>query len=410
MVYGKIFHPEEKYAIDDVLVVKFNAPNSFTGEEVVEIHCHGGNAVASEIMKQLLTAGARIAEPGEFTKRAFLNGKIDLLQAEAVADVIHSKTTHELKASQMILQGHLSQQLYRLRERLKEMIIICELQLDFSEEDIELKELKDIKKGIDELIKLESDLLNTFEYGRILKEGIHAVIIGRPNVGKSSILNRLLKEERAIVSEHPGTTRDSIEEQLDIKGYLFKIADTAGIREDAGEIEQAGIARTKALLYKADLLLFVIDGSTGIIDEDREALIVAQQNRAAELIQLVNKIDLGVVKRENDWDHALKNTIEISAKTGEGFFELEQVFLKSAESLKSPSDDGVVLTKMRHYEAMKKSLDSLQRAKASIENNLSWEFVAYDLRNAANHIKEMTGELQTEELLQDIFSQFCIGK
>ena len=400
--------------LDHVLILKFQAPHSFTGEDIVEIDCHGGPFIIQKILSLLLTNGARLAEPGEFTRRAFLNGKLDLLQAEAVADIINAQTQKSLSISFSQLQGMLSERLQSFKKKLKNQCTLLELELDFSEEEVEFADRKELYGNLKELQGEIQKLVKSFKYGKIIKDGIHAVILGKPNVGKSSILNRLLEEERAIVSEIPGTTRDSLEESIDIDGLLFKITDTAGLRETSDIIEREGVFRTEKLVKNADLLILVLDASTSLSDEDYAIInkIENDNNYANKnIIIAANKSDIGTNKEiEKIAEKVSTNSLVlISAKTGDGFGKMEEKMV--AMSLeKDVQKDSVFISKERHKNALEQAHVYLENAVASMDKKMSSEFIALDLRSALDCLGEITGEVTREEILNDIFSHFCIGK
>lgn len=403
------FYRNEKHLepIDQVMVCKFVAPHSYTGEDVVEISCHGNVLIVQMIIQVLLDRGIRLAEAGEFTKRAFLNGKMDLMQAEAIADIINSQTAASLNQAQRQQNRELSKHLSTLKEKLKRLLILLETELDFSEEEqfADRGELVDL---IEIALQQIENLASGFRYGKIVREGIHAVLVGRPNVGKSSILNRLLEEDRAIVSTVPGTTRDTIEEPLDIQGYLFKITDTAGLRHTNDQVEQLGVQRSFAALDKADVILMVIDAADGYVDEDECILQSIKSQSKQPVILLINKIDLksGSVPQINV--DGLQEILKISAKTGEGFRELEQALLRFYRQ--SSEQTSVAINKARHLEALLRTKTDLQNARNSLQSGLSAEFLALDIRSALDHLGQLTGEVTTDEILNDIFSAFCVGK
>ncbi len=408
-VYGKIVSSESNTElIDTVLVTKFVAPHSYTGQDIVEISCHGGPFVTQEILHLLLQNGARAAEPGEFTKRAFINGKLDLLQAESVADIIDAQTRASRRQSQAQLSGVLSERILLLKEQLKKQLVLLEIELDFSEEEIEFADRDLVGQQMSELEFEIDNLLNSFEYGKILREGVHLVLAGKPNVGKSSVLNRLLQEDRAIVSETPGTTRDVIEESLDIKGMLFKISDTAGLRLARDEIESEGVNRTKRILSNADIILFIIDGSKPIDHEDKEALDMIRSISNDKYILLINKNDLPKAEIDAKFEHQFDKVCSISAKTGDGFETLETTLVDSAT--RDDVESLVAINKVRHRDALLKTREFLQHAQDSLKNNLSPEYVSMDIRAALNSLAELAGEVTTDDILNDIFSSFCVGK
>ncbi|NOY60897.1 MAG: tRNA uridine-5-carboxymethylaminomethyl(34) synthesis GTPase MnmE [Calditrichaeota bacterium] len=392
--------------LDEVIVTKFNAPHSFTGEDIVEINCHGGVYVAQEILNLLLANGARIAEPGEFTKRAFINGKIDLVQAESIADIINAQTRTSLELSVSQLSGELSEKLKSLRNALKKQCMLLEIELDFSEEDLEFAGRDTLLVDLEKLLTEVNSLLDSFQYGRIIREGAHTVLVGRPNVGKSSILNRLLEDDRAIVSDIPGTTRDSLEESLDINGVLFKITDTAGLRETKGQIEKEGVKRTRKLIEDADILVYIFDATLFHKDKSlAEFEELRRKHSDKKILTIMNKIDL--VKDVEKFDS--KGSLKISAKTGFGFNALQEQLVHLVIGGHNNLEN-TMIAKVRHRDILRRARDYLENAKKSLSSNLSSEFVAFDLRAALDAIGELTGQVTSEEILDDIFANFCIGK
>ncbi|MDZ7370299.1 MAG: tRNA uridine-5-carboxymethylaminomethyl(34) synthesis GTPase MnmE [candidate division KSB1 bacterium] len=407
MLYGKIIDPQDEQIIDRVLVVKFLSPHSYTGEDMVEIHCHGGRLISSEIMRILIESGIRPANPGEYSLRAFLNGRIDLVQAEAVADVIQAQTKAALKAAQRQLEGDISKHLNAVKNDLKETVALLELALDFSEEDVTFLQSHDLKKRIDRSLKSVESLIKGFRYGKILREGLIVVLAGKPNVGKSSILNKLLQKERAIVSDIPGTTRDSIEEWIDIEGYWIRIIDTAGIWGANGVIEQKAKERTLGAVQNADLVLFVTDGSAEIDSEDVQALKEIEEMYNGKIVLVRNKADLGLAALNERILQKFNGALVISAKTGEGFENLEKQILAQIAEL--PHEDEVICND-RHYEELLKAKSELESALEALERNLSEEFLAVHLKGALGCLGRITGEVSLDEILDHIFSRFCIGK
>ncbi|MGK9475746.1 tRNA uridine-5-carboxymethylaminomethyl(34) synthesis GTPase MnmE [Melioribacter sp. OK-6-Me] len=398
--YGSIVDSNGE-VIDDVLVSVFRAPNSYTGEDSVEISIHGSQLIAEKIISLLVEHGIRIAEPGEFTKRAFLNGRIDLAQAEAVADVINSRSEASLRGARNQLDGLLSRKIDTLREKLINTSSLIELELDFAEEDIELLPVNKIIKNIEEIENEIDELLKSFRFGKVIRDGINVALVGKPNVGKSSLLNYLLKEARAIVSEIPGTTRDIIKEEVTIEGILFKLYDTAGIRFTDDIIEKEGVERSRKAVVDADVVLFLNDSTHGFDIDIYSELIKLQ--REERILKVANKIDLKPVV-ENIFD------VGISAKTGEGIEALFKKLKDKALGSGTYTEKSAVVTNLRHYNALKKAKEHLIAAKNSINEGLSGEFLAVDLRNAENSLGEIIGKVTTDDILNNIFAKFCIGK
>lgn len=406
--YGEIMD-DSKEKIDEALVSIMKAPNTYTKEDVVEINCHGGALPLKKVMELVVKNGARIAEPGEFTKRAFLNGRIDLSQAEAVIDIINSKTDDSLRLAVNQLSGILSKKVNAIREELISIIASVEASIDFVDEDIEFisrHEMgKRIKKAVDEI----EALITTADEGRIYKEGIATAIIGRPNVGKSSLLNALLKEERAIVTPVPGTTRDVIEEWVNIKGMPLRILDTAGIRHTEDIVEIEGVKRSRAAIKSADLILLLIDGSVKLNEEDKSLIEEVGNKR---LIVLLNKSDLPPLVKKNDIEKALpeKEIVSISALTGEGIDRLRSVIHGLLFKGRITAGERPIITNLRHKTALEKTKKALETLEGSLKNEMSEEFLAVDLRGALNALGEITGETATEDILNRIFEEFCVGK
>lgn len=398
--YGRIVG-ERGETIDDVLVSIFLNSQSYTGEDSVEINTHGSPYVAQRVIWILLQQNVRLAEPGEFTKRAFLNGKIDLAQAEAVADIINSRTEISLRGARNQLDGLLSQKIDYLRDKLINVSSLIELELDFAEEDIHFMSLQEIIKNIDEIILEIDQLLSTFSFGKVIRDGVNVALVGPPNVGKSSLLNYFLKESRAIVSEVPGTTRDIIREDLFIDGILFRLIDTAGIRETSDSIEIEGVQRSRSALKDADIVLFLNDATVGFSEDLYKEIL--ELNSIERVVCVANKVDLG----KPDYD---KYDVSISAKTGEGIQQLFEHLKKVALGSSTYTEKTAIVTNIRHKDSLNKAKDSLVSSKKSIEQNLTGEFISVDLRNAENSLGEIIGKITSDDILNNIFSKFCIGK
>jgi len=398
--YGKIVD-DKNVVIDDVLISVFRGPNSYTGEDSVEISTHGNSLITKRILELLLSKNVRSAEPGEFTKRAFLNGKIDLSQAEAVLDIIKSRTDSALRGARNQLDGLLSQKVQVLRQSLLNASSLIELELDFSEEGYEFMPKDEIIEKIDKVLNEIDYLLNSYRFGKVLKDGINLAIIGEPNVGKSSLLNYILKEARAIVSDIPGTTRDIIREEISIDGVLFKIFDTAGIRNSDDVIEIEGVKRSLEAVKNADVILWLTD-----VNSDYPAEIQNQLDKftdSKKIIKVVNKIDL-------NHNIDIKADVYISSKTGEGINLLFEEMKKHAVGDGIYTEISTVINNVRHYNALKRTVDYLNSAKNSIYEEMSGEFIAVDLRNAIDSLSEIIGIVTTDDILNNIFEKFCIGK
>ena len=396
------------YIIDEVIVSLMRAPRSYTREDVVEINSHGGPRALTSILEETLRQGARLAEPGEFTKRAFLNGRIDLAQAEAVLDIIQAKSVLALENSLSQLSGEISRRISSLRQRLLEILADLEATLDFSDSGIGFKNAQDFSLRISELAKNIEQLLKSSFQGRMIREGLKVVIFGRPNVGKSSLLNAILKQERAIVTSIAGTTRDTIEEYVNIKGLAVRLIDTAGILKHRDEIEKEAIAKTKKALKECDLVLFVLDGSVPLTQEDQ---LLAEQVKDKKALVVINKCDR---PQRIDFEDApalfLKNPLKVSALAGEHIEQLEDAIFANVLDAKSLSAESVLVSNMRHIEILKHSLSSLKKCQETLAQGLSFEFAALDLKKAYETLGELTGAVMSDEVLDMIFSKFCIGK
>lgn len=399
--YGKILTANNE-VIDDVLVSVFRNPQSYTGEDSIEISTHGSQLIVQKVIEELLKYNIRLAEPGEFTKRAFLNGRLDLTQAEAVADVIHSRTEASLRGARSQLDGLLSQKVNLLREMLINFSSLIELELDFTEENLRFVSTDEIIVQLDRIIKEIDLLLETYSFGRVIRDGVNIALVGKPNVGKSSLLNYFLKESRAIVSETPGTTRDVIREEVSIDGILFRLHDTAGIRFSDDIIEQEGVLRSRNVVKSSDLVVFINDILTGFDSEIFEQLLELVEEK--RIIKLMNKIDL------NEQNLFEPDIVYVSAKTGEGINNLFNVLKKKSIGVINFTEKTAVVSNVRHYNALKKAKDDLVNAKASLISGLSGEFVSLDLRNAEIALGEIIGKVTSEDILNNIFSKFCIGK
>ncbi|HEY4613517.1 MAG TPA: tRNA uridine-5-carboxymethylaminomethyl(34) synthesis GTPase MnmE [Bacteroidota bacterium] len=404
--------------LDEVVALVFREPNSYTGENVVEISCHGGLLVTRRILQAVLDSGARLAEPGEFTKRAFLNGKLDLSQAEAVADLIHAGSELAHRSSLQQLEGKLSSQVNSLRDQLIETVGLLELELDFVEDHLEFLDKNKVSNQVEKIINNLRALAETYQTGKVYREGVKVVLAGAPNVGKSSILNSLLSENRAIVTDVPGTTRDSIEENLNIGGLLFRVVDTAGLRETADLVEQEGVKRTESQIQNCDVLVLVFDTARQLSRDEVELARkfierTRQQSRASLVV--INKSDLPPVMNGELTEQApFLSTFpvaRISALTGSGMDGLKNMLVDSVLQTKGRSSDAsVTVTNARHHAAIKSAEENLGLALASLKENQSNELVAIDLRAALDRLGEITGAVTTDDILNNIFSKFCIGK
>ncbi|MBE6067370.1 MAG: tRNA uridine-5-carboxymethylaminomethyl(34) synthesis GTPase MnmE [Clostridium lundense] len=407
MRYGFIIEKETEDILDEVLVTYMKGPRSYTAEDTVEINCHGGVTPTKRIFQEIIKAGARVAEPGEFTKRAFLNGRIDLSQAEAVIDIIRAKTELSMKSAVLQSNGRISKEIDSLRNRLLQIIAHIEATVDFPEDDLEEITSNQVSIQVENIINEVSELLSTADEGKILREGLNVVIVGKPNVGKSSLLNALLKEQRAIVTEVPGTTRDVIEEYINLDGVPIKIIDTAGIRETEDIVEKIGVEKSKEKIIEADLIIFMIDLSRELDDEDKE---IMDYIRDKKYIVLLNKSDLdNKVVKEDLVGLNLKYIIESSAKSGKGLDELKdsikELFFKG-----EVKNQDIIITNARHKEALIRAKESLSSALDTLNNTLAIDLSSIDIRDAWSKLGEITGDTLEEDIIDKIFSEFCLGK
>lgn len=408
LVYGHVLDTDGS-VVDEVMAVYMKAPHSYTAEDVVEIQCHGGVRSLQKILTLSYAAGAHPAEPGEFTKRAFLNGRIDLVQAEAVMDIIKSRSDAALKVAVRQQEGQLSKQVRGLRRELLDVIVNLEAVIDYPEEDIEEITFGNVLTEVNKTVGGVKKLLENAHTGKILREGLKVAIIGKPNVGKSSFLNFLLKEDRAIVSEFAGTTRDVIEEQFLLGGVPLVLADTAGIRDTEDYVERIGVEKSRRILSEAELAIVVLDGSQPLADEDREILELVKGRR---YVIIINKSDLGSADVKADLPEAFKTApvIELSAKTGEGFDAFTEWLQKFVYGDDRHLGDGIYVQNARHERLLQNALASMNDALAAAEAHLPYDCIMIDLRNAAEYLGEITGDAVRDEIINEIFSKFCIGK
>lgn len=401
--YGHMYNLQGSM-LDEVLVSYFKGPKSFTAEDVVEINTHGGRVATESVLQAVFEAGARPAEPGEFTKRAFLNGRIDLSQAEAVIDIIQAKTELSMKSALNQSGGKLSREVTEIRQAILNLLAFIEVTVDFPEEDLEFTTGQEVSEKLDGLMKRVKELLSTAEEGKILRDGLSIAIIGKPNVGKSSLMNALLRENRAIVTDIPGTTRDIIEEYLNIDGIPIKITDTAGIRETNDVVERIGVDRSKEKIDEADLIVFVLDSSRPLDQEDKD-IIEYIKNR--KKITLVNKVDLE--DKLQGSAVGMGETIQVSALNGFGLEALKEK-VKALFFQGQVEVQDFLVTNRRHKEAMMRAHQKMLAAKTAIDQGISLDLAAIDLNAAWNYFGEITGDTLSEDLVDKIFSDFCIGK
>ena len=398
--YGYIV--KNDVVIDDVLVSIFREPHSYTGENSIEINTHGSPIIVQKIISLLIEfPEIRLAEPGEFTKRAFLNNKMDLAQAEAVADLINSRTEVSLKGARNQLNGRLSSKITDLRQNLLNILSFIELELDFSEENIEFVERHKLQMKLEELINEIQTLLSTYDYGRIVRNGLNVAIVGETNVGKSSIMNYLLKESRSIVSNIPGTTRDIISEEISIEGLLFKLFDTAGIRESSDELEAEGINRSISTIENADIILFIGDIESDFSEEIEKQ--IENLNPKSPVKKVLNKIDL------ND-SISISSDYRVSALTGEGMHDFIEGLRNLAQSQNAYTEKDVIVSDIRHFNCLSRASENLNKAYLTLQANASSEYLAADLRAVEMSLSEIIGNITPEAVLNNIFSKFCIGK
>ena len=404
--YGLI--KENEIIIDEVLVSFFKAPHSYTAENMCEINSHGGIVVMRKILDLCLKNGAELAEPGEFTKRAFLNGRIDLSQAEAVIDIINAKSDIEAKEGIKQLEGFLTQEINKIKEKILDLMTNIEVSIDYPEYDIDEVLENDVKNKLS-IIKEELNRLEkSFSNGKIIKEGIKTAIIGKPNAGKSSLLNAILKEERAIVTEFEGTTRDTIEEFVNINGIPLKLIDTAGIRETDNEIEKIGILKSKNLAKEADLCIVIIDRSKNLDMEDKD--ILNSVNRDNTIIVL-NKSDLGsVIDANSAIINNFKYIVNISALRNEGINDLYDIITKMFNLNEINLDNELIITNERHKNIISKAISNIEKAKKSLDDNMPIDIVAISIKDVLSNLGEITGDVASEEIINEIFARFCLGK
>ena len=405
--YGNIVEGTE--IVDEVLVSYFKAPKSYTTENMCEINSHGGNIIVKKILELCLKNGAELAEPGEFTKRAFLNGRIDLLQAESVIDVINAKSEREAKTGIKQLEGFLSKEIAGIKQEIMDVMIGIEVAIDYPEYDVDDVTNKQI---IDMLVKVEdklSKLEKSFDNGKIIKEGIKTAIIGKPNAGKSSLMNAILKEDRAIVTEYEGTTRDTIEEFVTINGIPLKLVDTAGIRDAKDEVEKIGIAKSKEMANSADLLIAIFDASKELDEEDIEILELAKKKKS---IILLNKIDLNTKLDENDLRlrEASNSIIKISALNKIGIEKLYDEITKLFNLNEINLDNEIVITNIRHKNLISKAIENVKKTKETIQNKMPLDIVAIFTKYILEDLGSITGEVVTDDIIDEIFAKFCLGK
>ena len=398
--------------LDEVLISVFKGPQSYTGENVIEISCHGSPFIQQEIIQLFIRSGCRVAKPGEFTLRAFLNGKLDLSQAEAVADLIASdnEASHQIAMQQM--RGGFSNEIKSLRKELLNFASLIELELDFSEEDVEFANREDFEKLITKIVHVLKHLIDSFAVGNVIKNGIPVAIVGEPNVGKSTLLNQLLNEDKAIVSEIAGTTRDAIEDEITIEGINFRFIDTAGIRETNDVIENIGISRTYEKIDTSQVVIYLFDAFKNIGEFTKMTLEVEKiknKNPLRPLLIIANKVDKLTTLQKENLIKTINDVTLLSAKTGLGVGHLKDALLECV-NLGILRNNETIVTNSRHYDALLKALNEIQKVQLGIDDNLSGDLLAIDIRQALYHFGEITGEISSDDLLGNIFANFCIGK
>ncbi|MCL4139570.1 UNVERIFIED_CONTAM: hypothetical protein GTU68_023776 [Idotea baltica] len=408
--FGNIVN-ESQEILDEVLVFIFRGPNSYTGEHVIELSCHGSSFILQSIIELCLRCGAELAQPGEFTMRAFLNAKMDLSQAEAVSDLIASQSKAAHKMALLQMRGGYSSKIQELRHQLIHFAAMMELELDFGEEDVEFADRSELMVLVDKTQEATSELIDSFTLGNAIKEGVITVIAGRPNAGKSTLLNRLLKEERAIVSDIAGTTRDTVEEVLNIKGVNFRLVDTAGIREAQDQIEEIGVRKTMQKIGEASLLIYVFDvlhTTAEMVTNDLKEL--SREN--LQVVAVANKMDINPYATAAEFTSPYlreEQYIPVSAKNDMNIEYLKDHIYKTTIGSRMDTES-VIVTNSRHIHALQQTNQSLDKVKEGFRQNISSDLVAMDIRQAIHHLGEITGEISTDDLLSHIFSSFCIGK
>lgn len=403
--YGHIY--DNDALVDEVMVSIMRGPNTYTKEDIVEINCHGGFLITEKVLELVLKKGARIAELGEFTRRAFLNGRIDLTQAEAVMDLIHGKTERSISLSLNQLRGDLREQIGHLKKLLLDVAAHVNVVLDYPEEGIDDPLPDDLVDNLHTVINTTDKLIKSYDQGKMIKEGVKTAIVGKPNVGKSSLLNSVLREERAIVTHIAGTTRDIIEEVINLKGIPLVLVDTAGIRETEDIVENIGVAKSKDMIDKADLVLFVVDGSRELDQEDME---IYDRIDADKVIGLLNKIDMETIADITPLSK-IKKWIKISAKEKMGIDDMEEeIYRYVVSGHVEDSSQKLIITNVRHRSALEKTKNAVNNIFETINMGLPMDLIAVDLKEGLDSLSEVTGEISNEDLLDHIFSNFCVGK
>lgn len=407
MKYGHIVDNNE--IIDEVLVTYFKKPKSYTTEDMCEINTHGGNIVTRKILELCLKNGANLAEPGEFTKRAFLNGRIDLLQAESVIDLINAKSEREAKTGIKQLEGILSKKINEIKQEILDVMVNVDVSIDYPEYDVEEVTYQEISNMLTCVKEKLEKLEKSFDNGKLIKEGIKTAIIGKPNAGKSSLLNAILKEDRAIVTEYEGTTRDTIEEFVNIEGIPLKLIDTAGIRNAKDEVEKIGIAKSREIAKEADLIIAIFDSTKELSSEDLEILNLIKGKKS---IVILNKIDLNAILDENDdrFTNVSENILKLSALNGEGLEKLYETISKMFSLNEINLDNEIVITNLRHKNLISKALINVKKSEEAIEQNMPVDIIAIFIKDILEDLGNITGDVVTDDIINEIFSKFCLGK
>ncbi len=407
--FGKIIRKDGS-VVDEVLATLFRSPKSYTGEDTVEISCHGGVLVTQAVLETILEQGVRSAEPGEFTQRAFLNGKLDLDQAEAVADLIHAKSIKAVDAAHQQLEGRLGKHIKQFRQQIIDAKAMVELELDFIEEDVEFANKKQLRKLLTDLNEEIARLLDTYETGRLVKDGVKSVFIGRPNAGKSTLLNTLIGSERAIVTDIAGTTRDTIDADWSYEGLLFKLIDTAGLRETVDVIEAEGVKRSQKAFEEADLVVYLKDLSLPLDAEERKEIAEFQKRAAQTPFLLVGtKLDLNQ-RNSTEIEERIHYDLKISAIEEQNIDDLKKLMKQRSLENKDYDTSSLLVTSSRHRDALQKARENVQRAIEALDQGMTGDFLSIDLRSALKELGTITGEITNEDVLDSIFSRFCIGK
>lgn len=409
LYYGHIIDPADNQTVDEVLAVCMKGPETYTAEDVVEIYCHGSVVALRKTLALALRSGARLAEPGEFTKRAFLNGRLDLSQAEAVIDIVRAKTDKTFDVAMSQMEGALSSQVKDIRSLLMNLLVDITVNLDYPDEDIEIMTYEKLTDSTLQISDMIDTLLSTAGAGKIIRDGLNVAIIGKPNVGKSSLMNALLRESRAIVTDIPGTTRDTIEEVISIKDIPVKLTDTAGIRETEDQIERIGIEKSKESFNRADLILFIVDGSSSLTGEDRKIMSrLGERN----VIILVNKTDLGIQAEEEELAITLPHAKMIRTAIGKniGVEELEQQIVSMVYGGQVRQEESILVTNVRHMELLERAKSAINDALTMSQNTEALDFIEVDVRRCWELLGEIIGEAVTEDIIDQVFARFCLGK